>query len=300
MLRAIGVLFFAGCAFLAGIWTMRRLRRSIDAEADLDSAETPALEAMPHHLYGKVIQQLKQQKHELLVQTQAEQRRARVTENFSQAVLSHLTSGVLVFDLNGLVKQSNPAAREILGFASPSGMSAETIFRTAEITLPDSSATGVFPDGTSEVSSSLAEEVHCVLREDSHCRRVEARYRTPGGSERYLSVTVSPVPAIDGHLLGAACLINDLSAMEQIRRQQELQGEISAEMALELRTSLATIAGYAQQLARNRDPDLAQQLAADIAAEASRLDRNIGGFLARRPAALGVTAQAAAHGGSKH
>jgi signal transduction histidine kinase len=56
-------------------------------------------------------------------------------------------------------------------------------------------------------------------------------------------------------------------------------------MALELRTSLTTIAGYAQQLARNRDPDLAPQLAADIAGEAATLDRRIGGFLAERPPA---------------
>jgi len=84
---------------------------------------------------------------------------------------------------------------------------------------------------------------------------------------------------VDGSLLGVACLINDLSELERIRRQQQLQGEISAEMALQLRTSLTTIAGFAQQLANNRDPELAQQLAADIAQEAAQLDRSIGGFL---------------------
>ena len=73
--------------------------------------------------------------------------------------------------------------------------------------------------------------------------------------------------------------------MTQIRRQQELRGEMSAEMALELRTSLTTISGYAQQLAASRDTDLARQLAADIAAEAAHLDRTIGGFLAGAKAA---------------
>jgi len=43
-----------------------------------------------------------------------------------------------------------------------------------------------------------------------------------------------------------------------------------------------TPAGYAQQLARNHDPDLASQLAADIAGEAAGLDRRIGGFLAKK------------------
>jgi signal transduction histidine kinase len=82
---------------------------------------------------------------------------------------------------------------------------------------------------------------------------------------------------------------------DHIRRQQELHGEISSEMALELRTSLATISGYAQQLARNRDPGLAQQLAADIAGEAARLDRHIGGFLAQpQPTAEGMVRSASA------
>ena len=100
-----------------------------------------------------------------------------------------------------------------------------------------------------------------------------------------IAVTVSPVPSVDGSLLGAACLISDRSEFETIRHQQQLQGEISAEMALELRTSLTTIAGYAQQLARNRDPELAPQLAADIASEAARLDHHIGGFLAAKRSA---------------
>jgi PAS domain-containing protein len=257
---------------------MRRLRRNLAAEVDLESNPV-SLETLPLHLYNTVIQQLKQQKHELQLQTQAEQRRARTTENFSQAVLSNLSSGVLVFGPNGLVKQANPAAREILGFASPAGMNAEDIFRDAALCASSISSNRAHPDDTPSPPGRLAEEVQIVLGEESKRRQFEADYLTPSGKSRRIAVTVSAVPAVDGALLGAACLISDLSESERIRRQQELQGEISAEMALELRTSLATISGYAQQLARNRDPEFAQQLAADIAGEAARLDRHIGGFL---------------------
>jgi nitrogen fixation/metabolism regulation signal transduction histidine kinase len=277
VLRAVIVFVMAASAFLFGIWVIRRLRRAIAAEADLDRA-APTLDTLPLHLYNTVIQQLKQQKHELQVQTQAEQRRARTSENFSQAVLSNLSSGVLVFGTGGLVKQSNPAAKEILGFASPSGMSAEDIFRGASVYSSPAKSPG---EGTSEAIR-LADEVHAVLREGSNHRRAEADYTTPAGIKRYIAVTISVVPSADGTLLGAACLINDLTEFERIRAQQELQSEISREMALDLRTSLATISGYAQQLAGNRDRDLARQLAADIASEAARLDRSIGGFLAQK------------------
>ena len=216
-------------------------------------------------------------------------------------MLSNLSSGVLVFGLNGLVKQANPAAKQILGFNSPSGMSANDIFRGASICSPDSSSgnLAVTTSGPREPGQ-LADEINTVLREGSKCRQIEADYTTPTGQKLRVAVTVSPVPAVDGSLLGAACLISDRSEFERIRRQQELHGEISAEMALELRTSLATISGYAQQLARNRDPELAPELAADIANEAARLDRHIGGFLiakeAAKAAAAGTTSRTTAAG----
>jgi nitrogen fixation/metabolism regulation signal transduction histidine kinase len=291
LLRAALVLFAAGGAFVLAILAIRALRRNIAEEADLDSG-APSLDALPLHLYNTVIQQLKQQKHELQVQTQAEQRRARTTENFSQAVLSNLSSGVLVFGINGLVKQANPAAKQILGFNSPSSMSAADIFRGAEVcshTPPT-----VYSDGLGDTRGQLAEEVNAVLREGSKCRQVEADYTTPTGVKLRIAVTVSPVPAADGSLIGAACLISDRTEFEQIRHQQQLHGEVSAEMALELRTSLATISGYAQQLARNREPELAPQLAADIASEAARLDRHIGGFLATKRETAGTRNRASA------
>jgi nitrogen fixation/metabolism regulation signal transduction histidine kinase len=224
------------------------------------------------------------------VQSKAEQHRARTNENFSHSVLSNLSSGVLVFGANGLVKTANPAAKAILGFASTTGMSAEDIFRGAAVHLAHATRPVIFPDETIADPAGVAAEIDSVLREGSKRRQVEADYETPAGEKRFLSMTVSRVPAVDGSLLGVACLINDLSELQNIRRQQELQGEISAEMALQLRTSLTTIAGFAQQLANNRDPELAKDLASDIAQEAAQLDRSIGGFLTTKPKAAAAAA----------
>lgn len=287
LLRAIAVLFCAGIAFLVGLFFVRALRKNIADEADLSDAQAGSLDTLPLNLYNTVIQQLKQQKHELQVQSQAEQHRARTTENFSQAVLSNLSSGVLVFGSNGLVKTSNPAGKSILGFASVNGMSAKDIFRGSVI-KPASA-----PGEQASDPASVADEVHAVLREGSKRRQLQTEYETPACEKRVLSITVSEVPAVDGSLLGVTCLINDLSEFEKIRRQQELHGELSAEMALQLRVSLTTIAGYAQQLANNRDPELAQQIAIDIAQEAAQLERSLGGFLMAKPAAQKSAAAAA-------
>ena len=218
-LRAAILLFCAGFAFFLALFLMRRMRKRIAEESEIPDGTALSLDTLPLHLYNTVIQQLKQQKHELLVQSQAEQQRARTSENFSHAVLANLSCGVLVFGANGLVKTANPAAKAILGFASTTGMSAQDMFRDAE-----------------GQAIAIAAEIHTVLREGIKRRQVEADYKTPAGDKRYLSMTISQVPAADGNLLGVTCLINDLTELQNIRRQQELQGEISAEMALQLRT----------------------------------------------------------------
>jgi PAS domain-containing protein len=293
LLRAALVLFAGAAAFLMGVIFVRLMRKKISEETDFSPESSGSSNALPMHVYNTVIQQLKQQKHELHVQSKAEQQRARISETFSQAVLSNLSSGVLVFGPNGLVKTGNPAARQILGFASAMGMSAKDIFRGAIVSSKSRLRTP-FSDETNDGDAggnepvSLAEEIEAVLREGSGRRQVEAEYETPAGATRFIAMTISPVPAEDGALLGVACLINDVSEMEGVHREQELHQDLSAEKALELQGSLATISGYAQQLARSGDLDLARQIAGDIAHEVEQLDRSIGGFLRqRRTAAVG-------------
>ena len=288
VLRMVLVFVAAGFAFIVGLLLMRSMRRSLSEESAF-AAEPAVSESFPLHMYHAVIQQLKQQKHELLSLQLVERRRAKTSENISAAVLTNLSSGVLFFTPNGLVRQANVSAKQILGFASPTGMSAAEIFREAELISTSDGA-----------CTNLADAVNVSLREKTRFQRLEARYRTPAGEQRTLDITVSSVHAPDSEVrgapsqgvarvgvpcLGVACLINDRSEVAEIRRQQELRGEMSTEMALGLRNSLTTIAGYGQQLAASRDPDLARQLAADIAAEAAHLDRTIGGFLVGAKAA---------------
>ncbi len=221
VLRMAVMFVAAGFAFVMGLLLIRRMRRSITEEASFPDAPV-APESFPLHTYHAVIQQLKQQKHELLSSQREERRRAKTSENISAAVLSNLSCGVLFFTPNGLVRQANGSAKQILGFASPAGMSAAEMFRDAELI---SASDGAY--------ANLAEAVDASLREKIRFRHLEARYHTPAGEERTLDITVSAVHAPDNEVLGAACLINDRTEMTEIRRQQELRGEMSAEMALD-------------------------------------------------------------------
>lgn len=255
--RMIVVAAASAFAFFTAAVLMRNLRKKFSDDASLPEA-TATPDQLPLHTYHAVIQQLKQQKHELLALQQSEHRRAKTSENLSAAVLSNLSCGVLFFNSNGLVRQANQAAKDILGIASPSGMDADAIFRDCD----------------------AVHGIHLTLENGTPLKRMEADYRTPSGDHRVIGVTASSVPATDGSAaLGVACLIEDRTEIAEIQRQIDLRGELSAEMGLALRNSLVTISGYAQQLAQNQDPDLARQLAADIAAEAQHLDRTIGGFL---------------------
>jgi PAS domain-containing protein len=222
-LRSAVVFVFATLSFVLGMFIMRKLRESITEEADLSFDGSPSLETMPLHVYNTVIQQLKQQKQELQAQSQAELQRAHTAEIFSQAVISNLPCGVLVFSTNGLVKSSNPAAKQILGFASPIGMKAEDVFRGTVITNAETAQINESVDGDAGDSASsnlvtLADQLDAVLLEGSQRRQVETEYETPAGENRFIAVTISPVT--DGELRGAVCLISDLSELQRLRQNR--------------------------------------------------------------------------------
>jgi len=274
VVRMAVVLFVTGFAFWVATLLLRRMRRLLTEESfSIDAAPEP--EQFPMRTYNAVIQQLKQQKHELLSLQQVERRRAKTSENISAAVLSNLSSGVLFLTTNGLVRNANTAAKTILGFASPIGMSVGEVFRGAKVS--SSSSRGSL--------ETLASVVQASLRAQAASRSVEADYVTPAGEQRIFEITISPVYTPSGETLGAACLIADKTEFALIQRLHELRGEMSAEMALALRNSVATISSYAQQLAVSRDPTLVRQLAVDIVSEAADLDHTIGGFLAGGKAA---------------
>jgi nitrogen fixation/metabolism regulation signal transduction histidine kinase len=268
VLRMAIMLVVAAAAFLLGVTLLRQMRRSLHADATF-TADAPSAQTLPLDTYSAVIQQLKQQKHELQSEQQADRRRAKASENISATVLANLPTGVLFFSPDGLVRQANGAAKRILGFASPIGMRVSQIFRE-----------GMIIAHGAEEAVTIAAAIESALHEKPHFQKLSANYGTPSGEERTLELTLSSVQGPGGEFLGATCALNDQSELMQYRRQQEWLEQISGEMALDLHNSLNAISGYAQQLAATRETEAAQRLAGDIAVEAAHLDHTVGGFLA--------------------
>jgi PAS domain-containing protein len=270
MLRMALLLLSAIAAFGLGLFAIRRLRKNLVPEADSLNYAPLAAEGLPVHAYHAVIQQLKQQKHELAAQQLSERRKAKASDTLSSTILSNLSCGVLFLNTSGLVRQANTAARSLLGFASPVGLHASDLFRTATL-RPEKDGS----DSESSVDQALAP----ALAGKASVRGLALNYFARDGASHVLEVTASPVLAEDASLMGTTLVLTDKTDLERIRHDQKMHQEISSELALGLRHSLTTIAGYAQQLACSRDPELARQLADGIAHEAAQLDRTIGSFL---------------------
>ena len=259
-----------------GLIIIRQVRREIVSaeEPKRVSADTPGFSLAA---YEGVITRIKEQERELATLRRSEAERARESATVSEAIVSNLPSGVVLFNTAGLVRQANPAARALLGYASPSSMHLRGIFKsvsavrftTDAITSPDAPA------------DQLAAAIERSIRENLQYRRIEADYVTPSGEKRVLGITVSPVRHASGEALGAACLLTDLTDITRLSEQVKLKesmaalGEMSAGIAHEFKNSLATISGYAQMLAAEGSSEFATR----IADETANLSRIVSDFL---------------------
>jgi two-component system, NtrC family, nitrogen regulation sensor histidine kinase GlnL len=195
----------------------------------------------------------------------------------AESLAKSLTSGMMAFDANGVLRLVNPAALQILGRSH-----AEMIGRRAE----DLFGAG---DGLGRL---LAEG----FRQAAPRSREMVPHHRPDGREIHLGVGLSPIRKEEGKLRGLICLLSDLTEIRQLRDRVALKenlahlGEISAGIAHEFRNSLATLQGYARLLLRCRE-DETGDLARSILRETESIAKVVEEFLQyARPAALSLGA----------
>ncbi len=266
-IRMAEVLLSAVAAFVVGVVGIRMLRREIVEGGEMTESAR-AENALPLHT-SEIIGELKQQKFALQSERQTERRRSKASDQITAAMIANLSCGVLLVGPNGLIRQANAAARQILGFASPMGMSVSEVFRNTRAVRDSGeefAVAGAFATALSKAQAS----------------QFEAAYWTPSREERELKFKLIPVGGTCGEMLGLAAVISDESVIAELQQAQILRAETSAEMALELRTSLSSIREWVDRMKAMDDPQRMQEFATDVAAEAERLERVVGGFLAGR------------------
>lgn len=126
------IICFAGLAY-----ALVRFRRGLATERE---SQTPRPLLTPDGLafaaFQQTIADLKERQQELETKLRSETDRANASEAIGRALLENLSTPAVVFNRVGLVKQANPAARELFGYASPVGLSLNNLFDRASFVLP--------------------------------------------------------------------------------------------------------------------------------------------------------------------
>ncbi len=161
----------------------------------------------------------------------------------AESLAAGLTSGMLAFDGQGVLRLANPAALQILGVgrAEIAGRQLASLF-----------------DRFTPLGRLLSE----ALRDQVPRSREMVPFQRTDGREIHLGIGVSPMggPAGGG---GLVCLLSDLTEIRQLRDRVALKenlshlGELSAGIAHEFRNSLATLQGYARLLERSEAEETA-------------------------------------------
>ena len=248
LVAAVAFIFLLLLTVLLLIVSLRKyLHREHAARDDSAAAARPSPNdpALFSSSMQDVIQRLKAQEKELERLHREEKHRALQTERLSEAVTRNMPTGLLLVNSNGLITIANPAAQSALAMATLS-------YRRYDESLG--------------VHSRLASLLGECLRDARTFQREEVEHLTPAGELRQLGVTISPVLAPPPHLrgqaadsdtgkiAGALCLLTDLTELTALQKQVRLKeslallGELSAGIAHEFKSALATISGYAQIL----------------------------------------------------
>jgi nitrogen-specific signal transduction histidine kinase len=210
----------------------------------------------------------------LKAQERANAARAEASERLNGEIISSLTAGLVMVDLNGDVRILNPAGRRMLE-------------------LPEAASTEPFERSTRV--QPLLDVIDESLKSGAAIVRRGVTLAENGHGVTHLGVTVSPL--FDEQTLhGAICLFTDLTAVKDLEEQLRLKeslaavGELTAGIAHEFRNSLATIQGYSKLFDLNALPPAYRPYVEGIRSETESLNQVVTNFLNfARPAQLTLT-----------
>jgi PAS domain S-box-containing protein len=157
------------------------------------------------------------------------------------AIVNSSEDAIVSKDLNGIVQTWNPAAERMFGYTSE-----EIVGRPIRLIIP--------ADRQSEEDQVLA-----TIRAGRAVEHFETVRQRKDGTLIDISLSVSPVRARDGTIVGASKIARDVSEQRRLARRVEeaarAKDEFLAMLSHELRTPLNAVLGYTRMLRDGRYTD---------------------------------------------
>jgi PAS domain S-box-containing protein len=160
------------------------------------------------------------------------------------AIVASSDDAIVSKDLNGRITSWNAAAERMFGWTSE-----EAVGRPITIIIP---------------VERLKEEDYVLsrIRQGFAVDHFETVRQRKDGSTLEISVTISPIHALDGTVIGASKIARDITEQKRLRQEADeanrLKEEFLATLSHELRTPLNTVVGYTAML-RKGMIDVTQQ-----------------------------------------
>ncbi len=166
------------------------------------------------------------------------------------AIISSSDDAIVSKTLDGIIVTWNGAAERLFGYSSE-----EAVGRHISLIIP---------------KDRLDEETFVVgrIRAGLNVDHYETVRQRKDGSFIDISLTVSPIHAADGTIVGASKIARDISQQKELQRLAEeasrAKDHFLATLSHELRTPLNTVLGYVQMLQKGSLPADQQARAIDV------------------------------------
>jgi PAS domain S-box-containing protein len=181
------------------------------------------------------------------------------------AIIDSSEDAIISKTLEGMITSWNQAARQMFGYDE-----AEVIGRHISLLIP--------LDRQQEEDMIIAR-----VRKGSKVEHFETLRQTKDGRLIPISLTVSPIKAGDGSIIGASKIARDISeqvkAREEIRMLNARKDEFIGIAGHELRTPITTIKGYLQLMEEQAETAVDRDFLGKALRQVNKLNRLVGDLL---------------------